>query len=118
MRKLMKNSNAVLGIVSIVLATYAEAHAGSAAFQPQRVQSACVLDSRGGAHAASQRVPKNCAAFLRAKSRQQAQPAIADLSDSAATHTLRFAGLAQGRMACAECDTERRSAPARAPPIS
>src|SRR5262249_24808778 len=109
---------AVLGIVSVVFATYAEALAGPAALQSPRVQNTCGVDSKGHANATSERLVKHDASFLRAKSRPQVAKIIADVSTSRNDQTLCYAGLAQALMAPAERTTDRRADSARAPPLS
>ena len=118
MRKLIKNSTAVLGIVFVAFAALAQVHAGPVVFGAQRIKSASTQDVRVTGHAALTRVPKNSIAFLRAKSRQPSQNAVADVSTIAFTYTLPIAGPAPTAAAFMECTQDGRPASARAPPNS
>lgn len=114
----MRNSNTIIGIASLLLATLAEAHTGSGVLQQQAVKCPCFKDVRASAQSTLKRVPPQGAALLRVKNRQSAQSAIADTSLNSFEHALRFAGPVSGGVDSRECSYCGHSASSRAPPLS
>jgi hypothetical protein len=118
MRKLMKNSKAIIGAVSLVLASYTDALAGIGELQRQSAGNPSLSAAAVGAHAGLMRPPARSAKVTSSKKRRQARNTFVHTSTSFTALALRSAGPAYYGAATPKGEPGQLSASPRAPPLS
>jgi hypothetical protein len=114
MRKLSKNSKAVLGAATFLLFAFAGAQVGALHLQQQRFGSSALRSQNLGAH----RLPLARLHFTVVKNRRPARGAFADTSLTSYSLNLRFCGLVSSGALTANDPARRSAALPRGPPLS
>ena len=118
MRKLSKNSKAVVGAATFLLFAFAGAQAGSLHLQLERLDSSALRAQGLSAPAALHRLPAKRSQFKLLKDRRPAGHGIADAPLTSLAQGLHFAGVRSGEVASANEPLSCAAALPRAPPLS
>jgi len=118
MRKLSKNSKAVLGAATFLLFAFAGAQAGALHLQLQHLDSSALRSQGLSAPAGSQRLAVTASHFTLAKNRRPADRVVADTSFISLAQRLGFAGAVSCEALAANDARRGCSALPRAPPLS